>query len=271
MDSSLLLSKICMPLIEVFSSTRCWSIYQEMKTSKTKHCTFNNDLQHIQLAKLLREASNNVGQWQAIFSDINIESCDINQANAVATLLKLPITNKKFYSTGFPDKVTSNAANDDWQYLSSAGTTERMTVVTDFNKRDYLRAAEYFNLFIALGRPVGQTGLDIPPNACNVVCGLSDSEPEPIFDFLWFKIKNRSLFKPEAISNLRGRIERQIIMKRFTVLPIDVKPWATMALQLDQYLDLVINNKIKVLRGLPQFLFWMAKRAHERALWWFSG
>lgn len=266
MDSSLLLSKICMPLIEVFSSTRCWSIYQEMKTSKTKHCTFNNDLQHIQLAKLLREASNNVGQWQAIFSDINIESCDINQANAVATLLKLPITNKKFYSTGFPDKVTSNAANDDWQYLSSAGTTERMTVVTDFNKRDYLRAAEYFNLFIALGRPVGQTGLDIPPNACNVVCGLSDSEPEPIFDFLWFKIKNRSLFKPEAISNLRGRIERQIIMKRFTVLPIDVKPWATMALQLDQYLDLVINNKIKVLRGLPQFLFWMAKRAHERAL-----
>jgi len=262
----ILLSKIVMPLVERFSSSHCWSIYNDLKRCQNESYTFRNNLQRHQLAELLKLASEKVEYWQQVFSDLNISPNDITPENVLSVLPLLPVTQKCDYRSGFPDKVTVQGDKNNWQYLSSSGTSERMTVVTDFNKRDYLRAAEYLNLYFALGKPLGQCGMDIPPNACNVVCGLSDTAPEPIFEFIWSKIKDKSLFSDETISDLRGRVERQIIMKRKTMLPIDVASWVDMQNQLDKYLDEIMASKIKVLRGLPQFLFWLAKRAQERKL-----
>jgi phenylacetate-CoA ligase len=266
MIPSILLSNIVMPLVERFSSSQCWSIYNELKNFQNESFSYRSKQQRQQITKLLMVASTKVEYWQQVFSDLNITSNDITPDNVLSILSLLPITHKCDYRKGFPDKVTVQGSKNNWQYLSSSGTSERMTVVTDFNKRDYLRAAEYLNLYFTLGKPVGQGGIDIPPNACNVVCGLSDASPEPIFEFIWSKTKDKALFSEEAVSDLRGRVERQIIMKRKTMLPIDVASWPDMQNQLDNYLDDILIAKAKVLRGLPQFLFWLAKRAQEREL-----
>jgi phenylacetate-CoA ligase len=255
-----------MPLVERFSSTHCWSIYNELKRFQNESYSFRSNQQRLQLAELLKLACEKVEYWQQVFSDLNISSSDITPENVLSILPLLPVTQKCDYRQGFPDKVTVQGIKNNWQYLSSSGTSERMTVVTDFDKRDYLRAAEYLNLYFASGKPLGQSGIDIPPNACNVVCGLSDAAPEPIFEFIWSKLKDKSFFTDDAISDLRGRVERQILMKRKTMLPIDVASWADMQNQLDNYLNEIIASRVKVLRGLPQFLFWLAKRAQERQL-----
>ncbi len=265
MFTSFFLSKVAMPLIELLSSSRCWSLYKEMKNIQEID-PITHDEQSKKLVALLQVAGESVEYWQHVFVENKIDINNITSETVHTSLSILPVTSKKTYSSGFPDKVTTNKNKNSWQYLSSSGTTERMIVVTDFEKRDHLRAAEYLNIHYATGSPVGKKGVDIPPNACNVVCGLSDAEPEPIFEFLWWKIKNKSLFDDELISNLRGRIERQVIMNRETLLPIDVKPWEEMRSQLDFYLDSIITSKVKILRALPQFLFWLAKRAHERDL-----
>jgi len=265
MLSSYFLSKVGMPLVEFFSSSYCWSLYRQMKSIQDKPNEIH-ETQNARTSKLLITASKSVEYWQQVFAEKEIDVNNITPEKAFYILSLLPVTSKKTYSSGFPDKVTTKGDKNAWQYLSSSGTAERMTVVTDFEKRDYLRAAEYLNLHYAVGAPVGKRGIDIPPNACNVVCGLADAEPEPIFRFLWWKIKNKTIFDASMISNLRGRIERQVIMKRNTLLPVDAKPWKEMCKQLDLYLDDIINNKVEVLRALPQFLFWLAIRAKERAL-----
>jgi len=252
--------------MELCSKTKCWSLYNKMRIFQESDYSYRSKQQHSKLAKLLYFAGTHVEQWQTIFKEQQIIIEDISPETALSILKVLPLTQKKTYRVGFPDKVTAKTNKYDWQYLSSAGTNEKMSVVTDFSKRDYLRAAEYLNLFYATGHPIGQKGIDIPPSACNVVCGLADAEPEPILYFLYWKIKNRSLFGPDTISSFRGRVERQIIMKRNTVLPINTAAWSDMQVQLDDYLDNIIIKNIKVLRGLPQFLFWLARRAQERHL-----
>jgi hypothetical protein len=54
------------------------------------------------------------------------------------------------------------------QTLSSGGTNERMTVMTDFAKRDCLRALENINISLSHNAECARKTLDIPPSACNV-------------------------------------------------------------------------------------------------------
>jgi len=229
-------------------------MYKGFSNSTTAH-----RVEEIKLKKVLQNASENTEYWPTQIA---------NKAHqAVFQLLNtIPVSQKITYARGFPDQMTVKNHSDDWQYLSSAGTTGRMTVVVDFEKRDYLRAAEHLNLKLATGSALGYKSVDIPPSACNVVCGFADQGPEPIFRYFWWALKNNRLFTSPTISDLRGRFERQVMLKREVLMPINSMPWEKMCVQLDKYLDHIIENRISIIRALPHFLLWLAKRAEQRQL-----
>jgi len=251
------LTSFFLPIVEKCSKTKFWSIYKEMLNdidSTAGQQTNNQD----KLQSIIENAANNTNYWQ------NILTID-NSIHPYQLLKSIPVSHKKNYISGFPDQVTSDKTNgSDWQYLSSAGTTGRMTVVVDFNKRDHLRAAEHLNLKLATGSPLGKRSVDIPPSACNVVCGFADQGPESLFSFIFWAAKHGKLFDSETISDMRGRFERQVMLKREVLLPLDSQPWPKMTEQLDRYLDMIVARKVKIIRALPHFLRWLAARAEQR-------
>ena len=253
------LANVMLPIFEKCSKTNFWSLYKEMH-SATINDQGGGFPRTEKVVKVLENAANNTVYWQNLI--------EINHDAPIRQLLSaIPVSQKVTYSQRFPDQVTAqNLDSSDWQYLSSAGTTGRMTVVVDFLKRDYLRAAEHLNLKLATGSALGLKSVDIPPSACNVVCGFADQGPESIGPFIWWAIKNKRLFLPETISDLRGRVERQIMLKREVLLPVDSAPWHQMCEQLDKYLDHILQEKIRVIRALPHFLLWLSKRAEQRNL-----
>jgi phenylacetate-CoA ligase len=252
------LANIVIPLFEKCSRTEFWSLYLTMLKGFSNK-TNSHQAGELKLIKTLKNASNNTEFWSNQIPRIEDQT-------VFQLLNTIPVSQKNTYAQGFPDQVTVKNNTDDWQYLSSAGTTGRMTVVVDFEKRDYLRAAEHLNLKLATGSALGYKSVDIPPSACNVVCGFADQGPEPIFKFFYWALKNNRLFTGATLSDLRGRFERQIMLKREVLMPINSVPWEKMCEQLDIYLDNIIEDKVSIIRALPHFLLWLAKRAEQRNL-----
>ena len=77
----------------------------------------------------------------------------------------------------FPGGLITAQASADWRCFSTAGTTDRLSVVGDFVRRDHRRSGELRSLRVALGRDVGVRTVEIPPRACNVVCGINEKGP----------------------------------------------------------------------------------------------
>lgn len=245
-------------LAEKSSNTKFWSLYKE---SCALHKSSQKDVANCQRNKLFAlvgHAKTKTEIWR--------ELPEPRGDSIISTLSEIPISNKQYYASGFPDKVTAIGNKSDWQYLSSSGTTGRMTVVVDFNKRDYLRASEVLNIKLTNGTPNSSPSIDIPPSACNLVCGMKDSGPEPFLKFFLWSLKNNKFGEPEFLPDLRGRFERQYLFNREMLAPIDTAPWPEMLPQIDDYLDKIISNKIEVVRALPHFLLWLAVRARQRKL-----
>lgn len=261
-----LFSRALFPLTELAAGSRFWSRYHQVLNSLSLHERQRLQSQQTRLANLLKLAGEQVDIWRETFYAVGIDTNTTHAGNADAMLDRLSIAQKSTFANGFPDRVTVKQNADRWQCLSSAGTTGRMTVVTDFAKRDYLRAAEHVNLKAALDKAVGCTTLDIPSPACNVVCGFADEGPESLMAYLFWCIRRNRLFDAASLSDIRGRVERQVLLNRKTLLPIEPGHWQTVAVQLDAYLDQIINQKKQVIRGLPHFLLWLAARAEQRQL-----
>ncbi len=141
---------------------------------------------------------------------------------------------------------------------------DRMTVVADFRKRDYGRSSELRTLHMALGTDVGVSTVEIPPNACNRVCGLLDTGPPSLPGYFWQAVRQRKLFTHETLIELRGRFERQLVLQVHTLAPLEPMPAAQLADTLDHYLEQIAQLQPMHLRGFPVYLLWLADRCLDR-------
>jgi phenylacetate-CoA ligase len=176
-----------------------------------------------------------------------------------------PIT-KADFRRHYPTGTFSRKPERDWRYISTSGTTDRLSVVANFIKRDYRRCCELRALQIAVGGSVGINTVEIPPNVCNVVCGIDDSDPRTLWQVLWQGIRQKSLFQEKMISELRGLFERDILMRKRTLLPIEPGPAASLTEQLDERLKVIRQENPQILRGYPLYLLWLAERALQTNL-----
>lgn len=174
--------------------------------------------------------------------------------------LQSQVVTKKDFRRFYPTGVFSKSPEKDWQYLSTSGTTDRLSVVADFVKRDHRRSSELRTLSIAVGGAIGIATMEIPPNVCNVVCGLDDAPEHSIWNHLWQSLRDRN-FSNKSLSDLRGLIERNLLLRKLTLPPIDPAPAATLVKQLDACLRKIKQEKSIILRGYPHYLMWLADRA----------
>jgi len=259
-----IIASLALPLVEKHSQTRAWSL---AKATLQQHGDGYGD-QAIRKEKLVElfNVAAKVPYWQLLTSARKIDWQQVNAETAFDLLAKFPLSTKQTYARGFPEKLINRRHFDEHQWLSSAGTSERMTVITDFAKRDSLRALEQVNTVLSHQQQTARRTLDLPPSVCNITCGLENQGPEPLIDYIPWFVKGRCWRTPERLSDLRGRIERQVLFRRTTGKPIAPAPWLAMVFALDEHLDHLVVERTEVLRGYPLFLYWLALRAKERNL-----
>jgi phenylacetate-coenzyme A ligase PaaK-like adenylate-forming protein len=260
------MTRVGLSLLELASRTRFWTQYRQMLAFERQPEQDRLDAQTRSLSALLRHAGTFVPCWREQFDLLGVSPGEIKPDEARRVLGDLPVTTKEWLRSGFPQRVTAEGQRDEWRLQASAGTTDRLTVVNDFPKRDSSRAAELRGLTLAVGRGMYPSSVEIPPDACNVVCGLADPLPQDFLPYLWTIFRQGKLREPSAMADLRGRFERQWIQRRVTLQPINPAPWKELCQTLDDRLDTILRVRPQIVRGLPIYLVWLASRALERGL-----
>ena len=247
-----------MPLAERLAGTRFWSFYKKSTKDSLVH-----DARIEALCRLLAHAAQTVPIWNERLASLgdNLDCSKLKEHWA-----SLPLLTKADLREGFPDRVTSKTRQSQWRYGSSAGTVDRVTVVSDFMKRDYVRATGLRMVNLVLGDPLAARIVEIPPDACNVVCGLRDEGPLELLPFVRWAFKKGILLKRQTLPDLRGRIERSWFIRQDTLEPLAPSAWASLVPQLDAHLDRIQALQPNIVRGLPLFMLWLAERALERSL-----
>ena len=250
------------PAIQCVSKTRFWSFYRQAQRLDRVDSADRDRLRRERLGRLLEIATRSSLHRRRL-DEAELDPTSAGPFDPLEVLRRLMPVTKRDLREEFPDGVTTADEPDNWRYQSTAGTTDRMTVVSDFVKRDHTRSAELRALRVATARDVAIETVDIPPNACNVVCGLADTGPQTLRGYFWHSVRQRKLFKAETISELRGRFERRVVLPKDTFLPIDPMPRAQLTEVLDDYLDQIDQRRPEMLRGFPTYLLWLADRAKE--------
>jgi phenylacetate-coenzyme A ligase PaaK-like adenylate-forming protein len=248
-----------MPLAERLAGTRFWTFYKK----SVKDASLVRDTRLESLCRLLAHAARTVPIWNERLATLgdNMDGSKLKEHWA-----SLPLLTKADLREGFPDRVTSKTRQSQWRYGSSAGTVDRITVVSDFMKRDYVRATGLRMVNLVLGDPLAARIVEIPPDACNVVCGLRDEGPLELLPFVRWAFKKGILLKRQTLPDLRGRIERSWFIRQDTLEPLAPSAWASLVPQLDAYLDRIQALQPNILRGLPLFMLWLAERASQQSL-----
>lgn len=261
-----LMEKLALGALERCTRTRFFSLYQEMCRLERLPAAERRAAQSVRLAQLLRHVGRAVPFWREAFERAGLLVTSIDASNALEVLRRLPVLTKQDFKSGFPDQVTSQGARDEWRYAGTAGTTDRVLVINDFVKRDHVRAVTLRTLHHIVGSSLGVTSVEVPPHACNVVCGLADEGPLELGPYLWWALTKGKLWQAAARADLRGRLERRFIHRRTTLPPLEAQSWDRMQLALDDRLERIHSVRPMLIRGLPIFLLWLAERARERGL-----
>lgn len=172
---------------------------------------------------------------------------------------KFPPTTKSDISANFPDRITSTHKKfEPWRYVSTSGTTGRLTVIHDFQKRDFGRAALLLALHAATGYRPGMKYLDIPPDICANVCGVSGTVEKRFFPFVFEKIRQGSIFDGETVSALRGLVDRQMIQRQLQLAHFGPGGLKQKEDVLNDYLDQIAAYRPHHVRGLSVYLYVLA-------------
>ena len=139
-----------------------------------------------------------------------------------------------------------------------------MIVVHDFEKRELNRAAMVRSLSFT-GSPLGSSYLEMPPDICNVQCGLNREPEPPLLKYL-LRLPFRDWKDRETWSTLRGLVERQVIFRQVTLRSFDARGTNQPDDVLDNYLKQIAAYRPALLKGLPTYLLCLARHVHHRKL-----
>jgi phenylacetate-CoA ligase len=251
-----------LPAAECFTSTRFWTYFKEALRYDRGDASRREPVTAERLAEVWNAALATDLHRQRL-QDAKLPAVAVGPSDVRELLLRLPPVRKPALRAHFPGGVTNREQAVDCRYQSTAGTTDRMTVIANFRKRDYLRTTELRVLHLAMGEDVGVRTVEIPPNACNVVCGLVDAGSESLPNYLWECMRRQKFFSRELLVELRGRFERQIIHRLSTLPPIDPLPSARLLDVLDRYLKEIAALGPAYLRAFPVYLLWLADRCRD--------
>lgn len=180
--------------------------------------------------------------------------------DAFGLLKRLDPIGKKEIAVRFPDGVITRDRAERRSYRKTSGTTgDRMTVVTNFERRESGRASSMYSLDVATGRSLGLSLVDIPPNACNTVCGLEGPPITTWVELFSRGIKNRELLTSSFRSEIHGMFERRVLLHQDILPPLDARSQEGLASQIESSWRAIGDINPEVIRAFPQYLLWLAE------------
>ncbi len=250
-----LVARIGLPLTSSLSSSRFWKIYQQLDN---RQAAFDMAEVPKRLEQLVKHA-----QSEVPFYTERLQA--LEPSNVQKTFSSIPPLTKQEIVQNFPDRITSRTKIfSPWRYASTSGTLERMTVIHDFRKRDYIRATQLYSMKLSAGYKPGYRYLEIPPDICTNVCGVSDSAEPSLLSFLLESIKSKNLFEKDTISTLKGLIERQIVYRRLQLTSFSGNGFVQKSEDLDTYLESIKSYSPHTIKALPVYLYILARYIKQR-------
>lgn len=178
---------------------------------------------------------------------------------------RLHTVTKTDIAANFPDRITARGQDStSWQYVSTSGTIERLTVIQDFAKRDIVRTTQLFSLTTATGYLPGMKYMEIPPDICANVCGAANTVEPNVFRYFIDSLKSRKLLEPEVTADLRGLVERQIMYRRVQLPSFSSEGLLQKPEVLDEYLCKINDYQPYVVKALPIYLYLLAVHIIDR-------
>lgn len=258
---SWLLRNTAVPLLLKLTSSQFWHAYRQMLRFEQAPLAQQESLQWQRFKNLLQHAYDRVPFQRQHMDTAGIRP---DQINTIQDLHRIPITTKEQIQRNFPDRVTADNSNrNDWQYVSTRGTANRLMAIHDFQKRDMVRAAAVRSLYLSGGYQIGNVSAEIPPDICNIVCGDEGQTNEGVFPHLWLMTRKRLWHDPQAVSSLRGLIERGWVFRRRTYQPFGPQGTSIPDQQMRGYIEALERDRPFVLKALPTYLYEIALYAQS--------
>jgi phenylacetate-CoA ligase len=255
---SFVLNTIAMPLLLPLTRSRFWSAAERIRK---RQYWGHQELQRYQIERLrdiLGHAASHVPYYRDRFRSMPEDAAALS---SLLDLQRFPITTKADILANFPDRMTAQSLrSNDWQYIGTGGTTNRIMVVHDFDKRDLGRSGSMIVLTEDSRYKLGKRQLSIPPDACSALCGIEGFRERSVLAHVSQMVRGRRLKDAAAISDLRGLVMNNWIERARILDPFGPDGTHIGSERLDEYIAQVKEFRPTLLMGLPQYLHMWARR-----------
>ena len=253
---SLSVRSLVLPLVSLGTHSKFWRIYRQFKKDPKQLYDPSPEASWEKVRSLIYHAYTHVPFYKERMDRLGLAPDAFTRLD---DLRKLPPTTKTDVAAHFPDRITSaQKMFKPWRYVSTSGTTGRLTVIQDFRKRDLSRASLLLALNAATGYQPGMRYLDIPPDICANVCGTSGTVEKKIVPFLWETLRKKRRLDGEDISTLRGLVDRQIVHRQLQLAHFGPQGLKQKDNALDEYLEHIKRYRPYHVRGLSSYLYVLA-------------
>jgi phenylacetate-CoA ligase len=211
--------------------------------------------------RILADAYEQVPFYRDRFAEAGLHPADIRTPD---DLERLPPVTRQEITANFPDRITATEGDrSKWRFAATSGTTsQRMIVIQDFGKREGVRAAA-MRSFTFSGLRLGSPYLEIPPDVCNIQCGLKREPEPPLLNYL--KATGlKGWTDRETWSTVRGLVERQVVYRRAALPSFDARGTCQPEEVLDGYLREIAAHRPAMLKALPAYLLALARHIRRK-------
>lgn len=173
---------------------------------------------------------------------------------------QFPVVVKRDIEANFPDRIVSEKLlREDTRTYGTRGTTHRIVVINDFEKRDWIRAGEMFTMISDCGYRLGRRATFIPPDACSTLCGIEGARETSVVKQLLNMAVRRQFRDGEARSDLRGLVMNNWIYCRSVLEPFGNAGTHIPEQRLAEYISLLRSKRPYFLKALPEYLQMLAR------------
>jgi phenylacetate-CoA ligase len=225
-----------------------------------------------QLSLLRRQiagAAARVPHYRESFGEMGIDPVDLDSVDA---LRRLPFVTKETVKACFPDRLVADGVP--WKSLYSmatSGTHDRIMLFHDENRRTWDRGADVMLELTGNRYRPGQRSVSMPPDACAEYCGSEHGrDASTAIASLRNLLRAPAAERPELKRRLRRRLVRDHVWRERILPSFGQAGTAPAHKLLDEYLQSIQEWRPATLKGLPMFLYVLARHA-VAGNWTFSG
>ena len=216
--------------------------------------------QHDRLCQLLTHAYERVALYRTAFDEFDLAPDDFK---CVEDLRRFPVLTKDAVRANFPDRMLATGCKPgDCQYVGSGGTTNRVMVLHDFQRRDVGLSTDLMTYAEDAPFRLGQRQVCIPPDECSVHCGTEKRQQVSLLARLR-SAGARKWFARDTASDLRGILMDQWIRRATVLPPLYTTEPEEVTENCREAIEAIKRLRPTMLVALPEYLRDLAHTIHQ--------